>query len=191
MLDRSIGSGRVLALTSGWHPEDSQLALSSKFVPMIGALLELACGGTEVAESVSVSQPVTLSAKTREGFVLVLTPAGREMRLDADDSTFTETDQPGIYRAKVGSTETRFAVNLSPTESNTAPLNLEQLEQRGVRFGTDLTRVQRIERERQQRDTELENRQKVWRWLIVAALATLILETWWAGRAERQIRAAG
>ncbi|TXT35917.1 MAG: hypothetical protein FD138_1175, partial [Planctomycetota bacterium] len=95
---------------------------------------------------------------------------------------------PGIYRAKVGSTETRFAVNLSPTESNTAPLNLEQLEQRGVRFGTDLTRAQRIDRERQQRDTELENRQKVWRWLIVAALATLILETWWAGRAEGQSR---
>jgi hypothetical protein len=187
LLDRSVGSGRVLALTSGWHPEDSQLALSSKFVPMIGALLDLACGGTEVAESVAVHQPVTLPTKKPDEPIVVTTPNGREVRLDAGVTTFTETDQPGIYRAKVGSTETRFAVNLSPTESITAPLNLEQLEQRGVRFGTDLTRAQRIDRERQQRDTELENRQKVWRWLIVAALATLILETWWAGRAERQI----
>ena len=188
LLDRSVGAGRVLALTSGWHPEDSQLALSSKFVPMIGALLELACGGTEVAESVAVHQPVTLPAKKQDEPIVVTTSAGREVRLDAGVSTFTETDQPGIYRAKVGSTESRFAVNLSSTESNTAPLNLEQLEQRGVRFGTDLTRAQRIDRERQQRDTELESRQKVWRWLIVAALATLILETWWAGRAERQNR---
>ncbi len=186
LMERSIGQGRVIALTSGWHPEDSQLALSSKFVPLVGALLELACGGAEVADSVVVNQPVTPPAR-QEGGVVILTPDGKEKRLDADLSTFSETDLPGIYRAKAGSTETRFAVNLSPTESNTTPLNLEQLEQRGVRFGTDLTRVERIDRERQQRDTELESRQKVWRWLIVIALATLILETWWAGRAERQI----
>jgi hypothetical protein len=188
LLERSVGSGRVLALTSGWHPKDSQLALSSKFVPLVGALLDLACGGSEVAASVAVHQPVTLPSKTQSGPIVVRTPDGQEKRLDADLSTFSETDQPGIYHAKVGSTETRFAVNLSPTESHTTPLNLEQLEQRGVRFGADLTRVERIDRERQQRDTELESRQKVWRWLIVIALATLILETWWASRAERQIR---
>ncbi len=218
LLERSIGQGRVFAFTSGWHPEDSQLALSSKFVPLVGALLDLACGGGEVADSVVVSQPVTLADSrravgvsppvdldstdapntggltppARQGHViLVRTPDGQEKRLDAGHSAFSETDLPGIYRAKVGSTETRFAVNLSPAESHTAPLNLEQLEQRGVRFGADLTRVERIDRERQQRDTELESRQKVWRWLIVIALATLILETWWAGRAERQVIAGG
>lgn len=189
LLERSVGDGRVLGLTSGWHPEDSQLALSSKFVPMIGALIELACGGTEVAESVAVRQPVTLPTTARSEPIVVQTPDGREIRLESGISTFLDTNQPGIYRVKSGSTETRFAVNLSPAESNTAPLNLEQLEQRGVQFGADLTRAERIDRERQQRDTELENRQKVWRWLIVVALATLILETWWAGRAERQIRA--
>ena len=188
LLERSVGQGRVIAFTSGWHPEDSQLALSSKFVPLVGALLDLACGGTEVADSVAVHQPVALPSVAEAGPILVRTPDGQEKRLEAGLSTFSETDLPGIYRAKVGSTETRFAVNLSPTESHTAPLNLEQLEQRGVRFGADLTRVERIDRERQQRDTELESRQKVWRWLIVIALATLILETWWAGRAERQIR---
>ncbi len=215
LLERSIGEGRVLALTSGWQPDDSQLALSSKFVPLVGALLDLACGGTEVAESVSVGQPVTLFSRragdvsppvgsesddtprtgrltppaSQNSLVVVQTPDGREIRLDADGLTFTETDQPGIYQAKVGSTETQFAVNLSATESNTAPLDLEQLEQRGVRLGVEHTRAERIDRVRQQRDTELESRQKVWRWLIVVALGTLILETWWAGRAERQIMA--
>ena len=187
LLERSVGEGRVFAFTSGWHPEDSQLALSSKFVPLIGALLDLSCGGAEVADSVAVGQSVTPPAR-QDSVIVVRTPDGHEKRLDAGHSAFSETDLPGIYRAKVGSTETRFAVNLSPTESHTTPLNLEQLEQRGVRFGADLTRVERIDRERQQRDTELESRQKVWRWLIVIALATLILETWWAGRAERQIR---
>lgn len=189
LLERSIDKGRVLALTSGWQPADSQLALSSKFVPLVGALLDLACGGTEVAESVAVGQPVTLQSSTQPEPIVVQTPDGREVRLAAGVSTFSETDQPGIYRAKVGSTETRFAVNLSASESLTAPLDLEQLEQRGVRMGTEQTRSQRIDRVRQQRDTELESRQKVWRWLIVVALGLLILETWWAGRAERKITA--
>ena len=85
--------------------------------------------------------------------------------------------------------EGRAAVNLAASESNTAPLDLEQLTQRGVHFGGAPTRAERLERIRQQRDSELESRQKVWRWLIVAALATLILETWLAGRAERQVLA--
>lgn len=187
LLERSVGQGRVLALTSGWQPEDSQLALSSKFVPLVGALLDLACGGAEVAQSVAVGQPVTLQSSTQPEPIVVQTPDGREVRLASDVSSFTETDRPGIYRAKVGSTETRFAVNLSASESLTAPLDLEQLEQRGVRMGTEQTRSQRIDRVRQQRDTELESRQKVWRWLIVVALGLLVLETWWAGRAERKI----
>ena len=129
-----------------------------------------------------------LSSGQPEPFV-VQTPDGREVRLAAEVSTFSETDQPGIYRAKLGSTETRFTVNLSAAESLTAPLDLEQLEQRGVYMGTEQTRAQRIDRVRQQRDTELESRQKVWRWLIVVALGLLVLETWWAGRAERKITA--
>ena len=190
VLTRGLGSGQVIALTSGWHPEDSQLALSSKFVPMIGALVEMACGENETIESATIHQQVFLPVNVNGDERFVTPPNDQQVRIPNDLSSFTETNQPGIYRVKSGSTESRFAVNLSPAESNTAPLNLEQLEQRGVRFGADLTRTERIDRERQQRDTELENRQKVWRWLIVAALALLILETWWAGRAERKNREA-
>jgi hypothetical protein len=34
-------------------------------------------------------------------------------------------------------------------------------------------------------NSELENRQKLWRWLIVAALGVLIAETWLAGYLSR------
>jgi hypothetical protein len=189
LLERSLGSGRLLALTSSWHPDDSQFALSSKFVPWIAALLDLACGGTELAENRQVNQPVTLSSKSPAEPIVVKTPDGQEQSLPSGESTFADTTQPGLYLVRMGSTETRFAVNLAAAESNTAPLSLEQLEQRGVRFGADQTRGERLDQVRQQRDSELENRQKMWRWLIVLALGILMLETWWAGRAERQIRA--
>jgi hypothetical protein len=36
-------------------------------------------------------------------------------------------------------------------------------------------------------NAELENRQKLWRDLLIAAMAILLLESWLAGRASRQL----
>ena len=66
--------------------------------------------------------------------------------------------------------------------SRTAPFAVEELENRGARIGTQPTVEQLAERERQARIFELENRQKLWRWLIVAVLGLLIAETALAGR---------
>ena len=35
LLDLPLGRGHLFMLTSGWHPADSQLALASKFVPLL------------------------------------------------------------------------------------------------------------------------------------------------------------
>jgi hypothetical protein len=50
------------------------------------------------------------------------------------------------------------------------------------------SRAQELARLRQLHDTELEGRQKLWRWLLVAALAVLGVETWWAGRVAASLR---
>lgn len=162
LLERTVGKGRILAMTSSWSPGDSQLAVSSKFVPLIGSLLDLACGSTKPLEGVLVGQPVQGGS--------------------GETLTF---DSPGIHASGTDS----VAVNLAPAESDTAPMQLEQLEQLGVKRGTDLTRAERLSRIRQQRDTELEGRQKVWRWLLVACLVLLIGETLWAARAARPAQA--
>jgi hypothetical protein len=206
---RGLGKGRFYALTSGWQPDDSQFALSSKFVPFVAALLDQACGDIQSSASVAVHDAVTLPNATGSEAYVVQVPAdagsggkkvdGKKINLPAGAHSFTETDRPGIFTVRGGATgaarvgagalEWPFAVNLAVSESNTAPLELEQLEQRGVRMGVGLSRAERTERIRQQRDTELEDRQKVWRWLIMAAVGFLIVETWWAGRAERKIEA--
>ena len=43
---------------------------------------------------------------------------------------------------------------------------------------------------RQMYNAELENRQKLWRWLILAAIGVLIVETWLAGRRAAAPRSA-
>jgi hypothetical protein len=187
VLERRLGTGRMIALTSGWQPDESQLALSSKFVPLIGALLDLACGTVAMPASVAVGASVPISDAATNSSMIVRAPDGRDIALPAGTTTFGETDQPGIYHVAGGPTDWRFAVNLSAAESDTAPLDVEHLEQRGVRLGPSLTRAERVDRVRQQRDTELESRQKVWHWLIAASLCVLAVETWWAGRTERMI----
>jgi hypothetical protein len=185
LIERTLNTGRVLVLASGWNPDDSQLALSSKFVPLVGGILDRACGSADQFASVTVDQPVPLA--DQPAAAIVHKPDGQDRKLAADSKTFGETDQPGIYRASFAGEEARFAVNLAASESNTAPLEMEQLEQLGVRLSASLTRAQRLSQIRQQRDTELESRQKLWRWIIVGTLGVLLLETWWAGRAARQI----
>src|SRR5690606_5208692 len=62
-----FGNGRVVFLTSGWHPEDSQLALSSKFVPMLNGLLDAAAGIIDRRDHYVVGDSVDLAAFVSAG----------------------------------------------------------------------------------------------------------------------------
>lgn len=188
LLDIPRGRGRLVLLASLWTPAHSQLALSTKFVPLIEALLELACGTAQPLGSVRVGQSVPLPRSDSSRSLRVVRPDGREVPLPADAQTFEETDLPGIYRVLGGPREQCFAVNVAPAESLTTPLADEALEQVGVPLGRVESRAQELARLRQLHDTELEGRQKLWRWLLVAALAVLGVETWWAGRVAASLR---
>jgi hypothetical protein len=181
LIQQSIGKGRLLIATSGWRPADSQLALSTKFVPLLGGMFPRAAGGMEKAQR-HVFETVELAAASGSGQRLVRRPDGAEHALAADTKVFDSTDVPGIYDFVQGGEEYRLAFNLAADESRTAPLAVEELEHRGARVGTQPTVEQIAERQRQARIFELENRQKMWRWLIVAVLGILLVETALAGR---------
>ncbi|AMV21325.1 BatA domain-containing protein [Planctomyces sp. SH-PL14] len=182
LIERPVGKGRILVMTSGWHPDDSQLALSSKFVMFLGGLLDQTLGSARLLAGIPVGTPIPLRAD-RDGPVVVRTPEGRDVSVPLSEARFTETTVPGIYQgAGMGADVLTFAVNIPAAESDTAPLPVESLEQLGVRLGTVATQTERLGKIRQQRDVELESRQKVWRWLIVGCLLLVMAETWYSGR---------
>jgi hypothetical protein len=112
-------------------------------------------------------------------------PSGDRVALPAGSGLFAETDQPGVYTVETPGGPRSFAVNLDPAESKTAPMAVETLEQYGCRlWNPSQMRVDR-EQLRQMHNAELEGRQKLWRWLILAAIGVLIVETWLAGRIKR------
>lgn len=189
LLETSLGKGRVWVFTSGWQPDDSQLAVSSKFLPLVGSLLDQACGASRALGSSIVNAPIALPAK-RETELQIQAPSGLKTKVDRDQADFRDTAEPGIYQATGGQESFRFAVNVSPSESDTQPLPVEQLEQLGLKLGQTATQSERLHRERQRRDTELESRQQFWRWILVGGLVILMLETWYAARASRTTQIA-
>ena len=186
MWEQTHGEGKVFVLTSGWHPQDSQLSRSSKFVPLLVGLLEQGIGQPLQSNSYVVGDVVPLPTSSAASDRTVLKPDGGEAKLSEQATVFDGTDQPGIYRLKSSGDEHLFAVNVAAAESDTAPMGIERLEQLGVTLGQQQSQSEEYDRLRQLRDRELEGRQKIWKWLIVAALCVLGLETFLAGRRAGQ-----
>lgn len=190
-----LGRGRVLVFTSGWHPNDSTFARSSKFVPMLNNILDYGIGRSRTSFSAAVGDPIDLSlvatnfVSDEEFATNVHKPNGQVITLEDGRTTFENADQPGIYVVENPSLSSRFAVNLTPAESRTAPLAVEHLESIGIRLHnstSEKTKQELEEQKRQLQARELEARQMFWQGIIAATLVVLVLESWVAGRFIRK-----
>jgi hypothetical protein len=83
-----------------------------------------------------------------------------------------------------------LAVNVHPDESRTAPLSVEDLERWGAKVGKRESAEEIAARDRRLKSAELENRQRLWRWLILGVVGLLAVETALAGRLARRTAAA-
>lgn len=171
----AIGKGDLLVLTAGWQPEDSQLALSSKFVPLMHSVLETAGVIRERVHQFNVGDPVPLAAG------VVRKPDGSEAALKPNATSFSETDQPGIYSTG----DFRLAVNVDPRESELAPISDEELAALGLPTAVTKRETPVAADQLKLADEEQERRQKLWWWLIAATLVVLAVETLGACLANR------
>ncbi len=174
------GQGQIYAMSAGWNRQDSQLALSTKFLPLISRWLELADRQKLTARAYFVGDSVPLPSGAEKK--TIQTPDGKTIELTEDATAFDETNEPGIYILRQAAKELPFAVNLADAESDTAPLELDRLEQFGIPLGMAATQSEELAEMRQLQDRELENHQKVWKWLVVSVLLLLAVETFLAAR---------
>jgi hypothetical protein len=187
LVQLAIGKGTLLVLTAGWNPADSQLALSSKFVPLLYGILEQSGSIRLQKTSYIIGEDVPVPAASSGTQVVVAKPDGTEEPVAAGQK-FRHTDSPGLYSVRGVEPPFKFSVNLEGDESKTAPMNVEDLQKLGVPVREKNPAVQKMVEKQQQhlQAVELENRQKLWRWLIVTAIMVLIVETWLAGRLTRR-----
>jgi hypothetical protein len=183
----AVGKGRLLVLTSGWNPEDSQLAVSSKFPPLMQTMLEWSGSTVPVHFQFRTGDPIPSPAMSGAE-VQWQKPDGKNIPLAAG-TLFVETDIPGIYQATWENRHRQFAVNLPADESRVAPMPIDELARLGVPIGavTEQAASAATTQKREMQRSELENHQKLWRWLLATALAItlfeIILSGWLARRA--------
>ncbi|MBG87803.1 MAG: hypothetical protein CMO80_12995 [Verrucomicrobiales bacterium] len=189
IIQQPIGHGSAYLLASCWHPFDSQFALSSKFVPIMHTILETAGALAVTPSQYLVGDHVVIPFTNNIASVTVTTPEGKNLELEEGQSLFRKTRLPGAYTMTSGTNTLRFAVNIDPRESRTEALPTERLEQFGVVLqNVVFERTKKVD-EKRLKNSEIENRQKLWRWLIVGALMVLSLEVLMAGRLSRPVPA--
>ena len=185
IFEHPVGAGSLLVMTSSWHPSDSQLALSSKFVPLLYSALEY--GGVLVGQRsqhfVGDTIPIPQSPILKPTDIKIRKPDNKLVNNENVTARFAGADQPGIYKIESSTDERLFAVNLSVAESRTAPMSVEEFEGLGVSLGEASSVPTEFEKQTSRRSSfiELESEQKLWRWALVTLLAVALIETWLAG----------
>jgi len=185
IIEFPLGRGSLLVLTSGWHPTDSQLALSSKFVPLLYSLLEYngLFNGQQSQYFVNDQVPIPQERTPEPANVRIRRPDNSLIDVKPEEKFFNRTELPGIYTIESPSGNRIFAVNIPARECLTTPMLPDEFEQ----FRIPLNDALAIETEHTQKAklhssiVDMENRQKLWRYLLIASLAVIIVETWLAG----------
>ena len=179
LMDLRIGRGHLFILTCGWQPEDSQLALASKFVPLLYSMLELGESRGKLRSNYFSGETIKLPGKSDQ--TRILNGPDGKLEVPAGATTFN-AKQPGLYTLKE-SQSVSFAVNVSPRESKTSLLPMERLDAMNLPFSAKNKQTAKITQNREQTliDEQTEKRQKIWRWLIVIAILLVLLETWLGG----------
>ncbi len=180
-----LGGGELIICTSGWHPADSQLGLSTKFVPLLYSFFESGGGASSRSGQFAVGDPLPI-----RGGVKVRRPDGSEEITANSESYYAKTDLPGIYVALDGEKEERFAVNLAARESRTQPVSAERFEEAGLPVAKPGARAESEAAagaadpaaRRYLLDSEHEKRQQLWRQLLAAALIVVFVEMVLSGR---------
>jgi hypothetical protein len=180
-----VGKGSLLVLTCGWHPADSQFALSSKFVPLLYSILEyngiLAGQQSQYFVGDYISIPHSIKAGATN--IQIRKPDSSLVSQETGQEVFTQTDLPGVYTIETSAGNHLFAVNMPARECQTAAMQIEDIERFGVSFkqSSDIAVKKTTSAKLQSNFATLEYEQKVWRWVIVVLLAVSLIEIWLAG----------
>lgn len=193
MLAVRQGAGTLLVLASGWHPADSQLALSTKFVPLWFGWLAAAGYAHEEAAALESGQALPWVLKV-DGEVTG--PDGKLTVLKAGDPYVAK--EPGVYRVAQGGAEgeTRwFAVQLPVGEGRVSVMPEERLTELGVNLAAvspkDVAEQAMSEEARQRLDgVETEAKQRLWLWTLIGILGLVTVETVLSARRVREMVAA-
>ena len=181
----SKDKGRFMVMTSGWKPADSQLALSTKFIPLLYSVLQPVLESKTQARQFFVGDQINISKFNNgdvAGNVSIITPGNEVVPVKAVDNFFP--DKPGLYTIKGATWSEIFAVNIIPTESRTEPIPMDQFQKIGVPMSDLVVSSEQLALTGSKEKTEV-HRHEYWQWALAAMLLFVIIETVLAAKGSR------
>ncbi len=182
LLRKGMNEGNIWLMSSGWQPTSSQLGLSSKFVPILLGMLDPNDHARSSQLTFSVGDLIPTNAIEN---VTIRNSGGASVQADVTAEGI-RLYEPGIYRVESNSPSFQIAVQVPPSEAQLTPMDKDSFEQFGIKLGKVLSATQLKQNARQLQASELEQKQRVWQWLLLAGLIVLALETIVAGLFSRK-----
>ncbi|HEX7070492.1 MAG TPA: hypothetical protein VF190_06790, partial [Rhodothermales bacterium] len=189
LAERRIGTGRLLVYTSTWNTGWTDLPLDEMYVPFVYQLAQYGSQRSQDGLLFTVGDVVALRGDPGSRWE-VRTPEGQVHRVTLDDEgrgAFRETRVPGHYAAASGATTRLFSVNVDPRESNLAARDAEEVYAAVTAPASDAPDAPNAAAATPEED---ESRQKLWRLLLLAAIALFVWESWFANREQKQTATA-
>jgi hypothetical protein len=197
----SVGEGRVLVWTTTLDTYWNNLGIQPAFVPFLHEAVKYLARHVPLVPWRTVGDVVDLErfAADRErteiaqtvgtgGEVVLDVPGGDRWRL-AGEETLVSIPTPGFYGLRPAerpeATPLLLAVNVDPAEADLAPLDLEAFTAAIASTGAETAAAGAV---RTLTRVEQEQRQGLWWYLLVAALALLVTETVISNRLSRVAR---
>jgi hypothetical protein len=143
LLERALGSGRVLLFTSSLDREWNDLAVQPAFVPLMAGIANQLLGGAGFTSEADLGSTLAVRALGFSGG-RIFDPRGEAALGLGAGSDDVLLDQVGLYEVVGGGTTELVAVNFDPRESDLKPVDAETLERwsgLGVRPGETTTPV--------------------------------------------------
>ena len=194
VLERSVGSGKVIALNSTLDTSWNDIVLQPAFLPFIHQLARYLTGYEVTPAWYSVTAIIDTVAYARAtGYPLaanqlnvVEAPSGRQIRLTTDKPLFTVTEA-GVYEihAPNGAIDSLLvAANIDAQEAELAVLSESEFRGR-------LNRITQLTPALASTDSDIsinessQQQQRLWWYLLLAALIAFAVETLLSNRLSR------
>ncbi len=188
ILERKVGSGKVVLLTSSLDTEWNNLPVKAFYLPLIYQILGHVASEQKGHRSLLVGNPVPLREfglrETELSLVSIRTPDG-EAKVP-ESLLFEGSSAAGVYEVwRNGEKSPRgyFAVNVDARESDLRTTPPEVLQSTIAEVSHSDVKFASLGMEAV--DTNIEKNQKLWRLAIVLVILLLFGETWLANRTHR------
>ena len=202
MVERRVGSGRVIAWTS---PLDDSWSIdfpkAKLFLPLLHQVVTYLAEYTEPTTSYTVGHlldvTVPIASTVREGTAgdpqaaqrkpsgLVVSPSGHQVTIGEGGAPSVELSEQGFYTVRMQGTGERrpfvAAVNIDPAESELAPLEPTSFVSSVVGQAATTASGQSLEHP-DLTPADIEKKQLLWWFLLVAGALALLAEAYLANR---------